>query len=183
MLRASYRRFAFYCVIAIALVVPVRLYVAQPFLVAGHSMEPTFAPGDYLVVDELSYRLHAPERGDVVVFGYPLDSDQILIKRIVGLPGETVQVSHGQVTVVGADQHTITVLDEPYRSDASGREGVSRTTLHDDEYYVLGDDRDVSSDSRMWGPVQRRFIIGRAYVRLLPLPRASVLPGAHAFSN
>ncbi len=176
-------RFVLYSVIALFLITPIRLYVAQPFLVSGRSMTPTFEPGDYLIVDELTYRSHDPERGDVIIFGYPLDPAQVLIKRIVALPGETVQIADGVVTVVGKDQRSIAVLDEPYRMDGPQRKEVSRTILHDDEYFVLGDDRDVSADSRVWGPLQRRLIIGRALVRVLPLMRMSFLPGAYHFER
>lgn len=178
----TYRRIALYILIALAIVTPIRLFVAQPFLVAGRSMTPTFEPGDYLVIDELSYRIGTPQRGDIIVFRYPLDPAQVFIKRIVGLPGETVQVGRGRVTVVSPDKTAIAVLDEPYRGDDSGRDRLSTTTLHDDEYFVLGDDRDASTDSRVWGPLQSRLIIGRTVARLWPLSRASVMPGAHEFA-
>jgi signal peptidase I len=183
MQRIGFGRLILYCVHALALITPIRIFIAQPFLVSGSSMTPTFEPGDYLIVDELTYRLRSPERGDVIIFGYPLDPAQILIKRIIALPGETVQISNGVVTVVGSDQRTIQVLDEPYRMNGPQRKEVSRTTLHDDEYFVLGDDRDVSADSRVWGPLQRRFIIGRALIRVLPLTRAALLPGAYHFDR
>jgi signal peptidase I len=183
MQRIGFGRLILYSVLAVVLITPIRLFVAQPFLVSGRSMTPTFEPGDYLIVDELTYRSRAPERGDVIIFGYPLDPAQVLIKRIIALPGESVQIANGVVTVVGPDQRTIQVLDEPYRMDGPQRKEVSRTTLHDDEYFVLGDDRDVSADSRVWGPLQRRFIIGRALIRVLPLTRAALLPGAYHFDR
>lgn len=171
------RRFLIYCVIAIILITPVRLFVAQPFMVAGDSMEPDFMPNDYLIVDELSYRLHEPERGDVIIFGYPLDPDQIFIKRIVGLPGETVRLHEGKVSVMRADGQTL-LLDEPYLYSQDSKSEDSTTFLHRDEYFVLGDNRAASADSRVWGPVTKHFIIGRAWMRLFPLTRASFLPGA-----
>lgn len=181
--RISLGRLVGYIVLAFLLSIPVRIYIAQPFLVSGRSMTPTFLPGDYLVIDELSYRLHAPERGDIIVFQYPLDPDQVFIKRIVALPGETVQISNGRVTVVGSDKRSITVLAEPYRAEGPQRKEVSTTTLHDDEYFVLGDDRDVSADSRVWGPLVEHFIIGKVSVRLWPLTRIAVLPGEYRFEN
>ncbi len=174
-------RYAGYALLALVIVTPLRLFVAQPFYVSGDSMEPDFAPADYLIVDELSYRLHDPERGDVIVFRYPLDPAKVFIKRIVGLPGETVQIADGKVTIVSADHAAITTLDDPFAATSSAP--AVTTTLHADEYYVLGDNRPASSDSRVWGPVARRLIIGRALARLFPLTRFAIMPGADALER
>ncbi len=139
-------------------------------------------PGDRLLVDRTAFAVRSPRRWEVAALRLPHEPSKIAVKRIVGLPGETVQVGRGRVTVVSPDKTAIAVLDEPYRGDDSGRDRLSTTTLHDDEYFVLGDDRDASTDSRVWGPLQSRLIIGRTVARLWPLSRASVMPGAHEFA-
>ncbi len=153
-------------VIAFVLVAGFRLFVFQPFLVRGASMEPNFHNWDYLIVDEISYRFRNPERGEVVVFKFPNDPSQRYIKRIVGLPGETVQVQDGHVTIFqGAEQ---VQLDEgSYLS--SDTSGASKTALGENEYFVMGDNRPYSSDSRSWGAVSENLIIGRVFMRVFPL--------------
>lgn len=136
-----------FTIIAILIVAPIRMFIAQPFIVNGKSMDPTFRSGDYLIVDEISYRFSDPQKDDVIVFRFPNNTSRFLIKRIVGLPGETIEV-----------------------------EGKTYT-LDDDEYFVLGDNRPVSSDSRAWGALNGEFIIGRAFLRLWPLNAISLLPG------
>lgn len=158
--------------IAAIVVVPIRYFVFQPFLVKGASMEPNFHDGDYLIIDELSYRLRNPERGEVIVFHYPFDPSQRFIKRVIGLPGETVAVKNGQVDITTGDGSTV-VLPEPYvqgiytsTGDAISNAGL---ILKSDEYFVLGDNRTHSFDSREWGMVNRKFIIGRTVLRAWPL--------------
>ncbi|MCX6789373.1 MAG: signal peptidase I [Candidatus Gribaldobacteria bacterium] len=158
--------------IAAIVVVPIRYFVFQPFLVKGASMEPNFHDGDYLIIDELSYRLRNPERGEVIVFHYPFDPSQRFIKRVIGLPGETVAVKNGQVDITATDGSTV-VLPELYvegiytsTGDAISNAGL---TLKSDEYFVLGDNRAHSFDSREWGVVNRKFIIGRTVLRAWPL--------------
>ena len=158
--------------IAAIVVVPIRYFVFQPFLVKGASMEPNFHDGDYLIIDELSYRLRNPERGEVVVFHYPFDPSQRFIKRVIGLPGETVAIKNGQVDITTEDGATV-VLPEPYVQGvftiAGNAAGGNSTTLKRDEYFVLGDNRAHSFDSREWGLVNRKFIIGRTVLRAWPL--------------
>ena len=158
--------------IAAIVVVPIRYFVFQPFLVKGASMEPNFRDGDYLIIDELSYRLRNPERGEVVVFHYPFDPSQRFIKRVIGLPGETVAIKNGQVDITTEDGATV-VLPEPYVQGvftiAGNAAGGNSTTLKSDEYFVLGDNRAHSFDSREWGLVNRKFIIGRTVLRAWPL--------------
>lgn len=170
-----------YTIIALAVVIPIRVFVAQPFIVSGDSMDPTFAPREYLVVDQLSYRFHEPQRGDVVIFRYPLDPSIFFIKRVVGLPGETLHIERGIVTIKGVSGEIR--LDEPYRSSESLNPTPIAITLANDEYYVLGDNRRESSDSREWGPLQRKFITGRAFARILPLSRAGIMPGHYEFDS
>jgi len=154
-------------VVALLIVIPIRYFIFQPFFVKGQSMEPNFENGDYLIIDELSYRFNEPQRGEVVVFRYPNDPVQRYIKRIVGLPKETVEIKDGKVAVF--NQEGSKVLEESeYLVPASYTAGDSKTVLHDDEYYVLGDNRSVSSDSRRWGPLKKDYIIGKVVLRAWP---------------
>ena len=163
-----------FAIIALAIVLPFRYFIAQPFIVSGESMVPTFANGEYLIVDELTYRfVHNPERGDVVIFKYPYDQSKYFIKRIIGLPGETVMFRAGQVSVKNASSTVI--VQEPYISTATGDEFV--VNLKNNQYFVMGDNRSESSDSRIWGPLDKKFITGRALVRLLPFNKISLFPG------
>ena len=154
--------------IALAIVLPIRYFLFQPFIVKGESMSPTFESGDYLIVDEISYRFGEPQRGDVVVFKYPKDTTQRFIKRVIGLPGETVVVQNGEVKVVTVNGENIT-LDENYLPSDLKTYGDTNTTLKTNEYFVLGDNRTYSYDSRSWGVVSESYIIGRAFLRLYPV--------------
>jgi signal peptidase I len=164
-----------FLVLAVIIVLPIRLFVAQPFVVEGESMHPTFESADYLIVDELTYHFRAPQRGDVIIFRYPGDPSIFYIKRIIGLPGETVHINHGIVTVAKTNGTNVT-LNEPYvvAEDATYTQD---TALASDQYFVMGDNRPQSSDSRVWGPLPRQNIVGRAFVRLLPTSSIGILPG------
>jgi signal peptidase I len=158
-------------VIALLIVVPIRYYVFQPFIVKGQSMEPNFENGDYLIVDELSYHLRAPQRGEVIVFKYPLDPSQRYIKRIIGLPGETVEIKDGKIDIY-RENSEVKILDElTYLPSFTQTEGNIRITLNRNEYFVLGDNRlGMSSyDSRRWGSLPRENIIGRVVIRAWPV--------------
>lgn len=168
-----------FVVVAAVIVLPVRLFVAQPFIVSGESMSPTFENGEYLIVDELTYRLSPPKRGDVVIFRYPRNPKEFFIKRIIGLPGETVQVQGGQVMVTETSGTTIT-LDEPYVKNL-GNGPDATYPVDPGSYFVMGDNRPESSDSRIWGLMPRQNLIGRAFIRLLPIGQASILPGKAAY--
>jgi signal peptidase I len=165
-----------FIVLAVVIVVPVRYFIAQPFVVEGESMHPTFESGDYLIVDELSYHLGGPTRGDVVVFRYPGDPSVFYIKRIIGLPGETVHINRGVTSISRTDGSTI-ILDESYVVTEDATYSLD-TTLGTDQYFVMGDNRPRSSDSRVWGPLPKEDLIGRAYIRLLPFNQIGILPGA-----
>jgi signal peptidase I len=168
-------------ILAMLIVVPIRVLIAQPFVVEGLSMFPTFHDKDYLIVDELTYRLEDPARGDVVIFRYPGNPSIFYIKRVIGLPGESVAIDHGIVTVTRADKTKLT-LDEPYvvAEDATY---TLNTTLGSDQYFVMGDNRPKSSDSRVWGPLPKEDIIGRAYLRVYPFTMFGVLPGSIPLSQ
>ncbi|MBI4132727.1 MAG: signal peptidase I [Candidatus Sungbacteria bacterium] len=161
--------------IAAAIALPVRYFVAQPFIVRGASMEPNFYDREYLVVDELSYFFRTPERGEVVVFRYPLNPREYFIKRIVGLPGETVEIRDGAVFVANAAHPDGVRIEESYLPSDLERQGNARFTLGPNEYVVLGDNRPFSSDSRNWGAMDRKFITGRVVFRAWPIARAGVL--------
>lgn len=159
----------------VVIVIPIRVFIASPFVVDGESMHPTFENLDYLIIDEVVYRFSAPARGDVIVFRYPKDPSVFYIKRIIGLPGETVSITKGAVTVTTTNNETLT-LNEPYvvNEDATYTKKVA---LKEGEYFVMGDNRPNSSDSRVWGPLPAKDIIGRVDVRLLPFGDAGLLPG------
>lgn len=164
-----------FALIAAVIVLPLRLFIAKPFIVSGASMEPTFDTGQYLIVDELSYRFIEPERGDVVIFRYPRDPSQYFIKRVIGLPGETVRIERGEVSVTDAAGEEL-ALDESYITHR-GNGADMNVTLGDGEYFVMGDNRPESSDSRIWGVLPRENIVGRAFARLLPLQQIGIFPG------
>ena len=146
--------------ISVVTVFIIRNFLAQPFLVSGASMEPNFSHGNYLIIDEVTYRFREPERGEVIVFRYPKDRSVYFIKRIIGLPGERVVVKNSAVNVY---QNGEKVLTE------SGTSGSTEITLGENKYFVLGDNRYNSFDSRNWGPVEKKDIIGIARLRVLPL--------------
>jgi signal peptidase I len=169
-------RFVF---IAVFIVLPIRIFVAQPFIVSGASMDPTFENGEYLIVDELSYRFEDPQRGDVVIFKYPLDTSKYFIKRIIGLPKEHLTIAGNTIVVQNNENPNGLSLDEKFLSHQTF--GNVDIVLGDDEYFVMGDNRPASSDSRIWGPLKKEFIVGRALVRLLPVTRINLFPGSHAY--
>ena len=160
-------------IISILIVIPVRAYVAQPFIVDGASMEPTFRGGDYLIIDELSFQFRAPERGEVIVFRAPPHPSQFYIKRIIGLPGETVEIRDSIVYVTTVTEQTMT-LDEAYLPVSLATEPNMKKVLSSDKYFVMGDNRPHSSDSRLWGVLPKENITGRAFVRLWPINNISM---------
>lgn len=163
--------------IAAVIVFPIRYFIAQPFIVRGASMEPNFHDREYLVIDEVSYYFRPPHRGEAVIFRYPRDTTQFFIKRIIGLPGEYVEVKEGKVTIAERSGSSGVTLDEPYL-DPPERPTYPdvRVTLDGAHYFVLGDNRDFSSDSRVWGALDRKFLVGRALFRVWPLGKFGFLP-------
>ncbi|MFM2339632.1 MAG: hypothetical protein RLZZ360_268 [Candidatus Parcubacteria bacterium] len=165
-----------FTLIALVIVIPIRLFVAQPFIVSGASMDDTFESGQYLIVDQVSYKLHEPKRGDVIIFRYPKDPSKFFIKRVIGLPGDTVTIESSTVTIKNEANPEGFTLDEPYIKSMRNRSDMTET-LGEREYFVMGDNRDQSSDSRVWGVLQEERIIGRAFVRLFPPNTFDYLPG------
>ena len=169
-----------FILIAIAIVLPVRILIAQPFIVSGSSMFPTFEDKQYLIVDQISYRFEDPKRGDVIIFRFPLDPSKFFIKRVIGLPNEKVIIKSGAVSVIGTDGKSVQ-LDEPYLEGNHGGQDNFSAELKDDEYFVMGDNRAASSDSRSWGVLPRKNVIGKAFLRLLPANTAGVNPGEYRY--
>ncbi len=165
-----------FSIIAILIVVPVRMFIAQPFIVSGASMEETFQSGEYLIVDQVTYYFNDPKRGEVVVFRYPRDPSKFFIKRIIGVPGDTITIEDGQVTIFNSENPDGVVLSEPYAKETP-LQPEANEVLGDREYFVMGDNRGESSDSRHWGVLQEERIIGRAWVRLFPPQVVDYLPG------
>ncbi|TSC56644.1 MAG: signal peptidase I [Parcubacteria group bacterium Gr01-1014_18] len=155
--------------ISLLIIVPVRYFLIQPFYVKGASMEPNFFDNEYLVVDEISYRFSEPQRGDIVVLKYPRDIRQYFIKRIIGLPGERVRVADGFVYINGLQLGESAYLD---KSVLTHKEDI--WVLKDDEYFVLGDNRIASLDSRDFGPIRRSHIVGKTWIRGWPLHKLTV---------
>lgn len=162
----DWKELAKLAVISLIIVIPFRLYVAQPFVVEGASMYPTFKNGHYLIVDEVTYHFKNPARGSVLVFKYPKDPSKSFIKRVIGLPGETVTIKNGTVTITSNEYPKGLTLDEPY-IELSKADNLSYT-LAEGEYFVMGDNRAQSADSRLWGPVPEEDIIGRPLIRVVP---------------
>ena len=133
--RLAFYEFAKLGLSALIIATLIRIFIAEPFIVSGPSMMPAYNAGDYLIIDRISYRYEKPVRGETIVFQYPLDPSIYYIKRIAGLPGET----------------------------------IDGTVLAPDEYFMLGDNAHASSDSREWGPLQKKFIIGRVFMRAWPM--------------
>jgi len=166
-----------FSLIALIIVLPIRLFVAQPFIVSGASMEDTFETGEYLIVDQLTYHFEEPSRGDVIVFRYPKDPSKFFIKRIIGLPGDTLEIRDSDVIITNEAHPEGVKLDETYIEDM--RPSNLTETLGEGEYFVMGDNRNASSDSRAWGVLQRENIVGRAFLRLFPLNTIAAFPGAY----
>jgi signal peptidase I len=173
-----------FAIIVLIVAIGLRVFVAQPFIVSGASMIPTFTDRNYLIVDELTYRFKEPARGDVIVFHPPGQERGVYyIKRIIGLPKETIKISNGKVTIVNSEHPDGLTLNEPYLENLSYETTTDRT-LGDNEYFVMGDNRPASSDSRSWGTLPKQNIVGRAFLRLMPLKNISVLPGTyHSYEN
>lgn len=171
----SFWEFVRYAIIAFLIVIPFRVFVAQPYVVSGSSMDPTFKDGDYLVVDQLSKRFDELERGSVVIIRYPKDPSKFFIKRLIGFPGETVSIQDGKVSIYNEENKETIELKEPYVVYKKS-ENFSQK-LGEGDYFVMGDNRAGSSDSRVWGAVPKKYIIGTPVLRLFPIDSAEIKPG------
>ena len=163
--------------ISLAIILPVRYFLIQPFYVKGASMEPNFYDHEYLIIDEITYRLAEPKRGDIIVFRYPKNPSQFFIKRVIGLPGERVKIEDNGV-YISQDDSAWQLLTENYLADDAKTEvplrGYGDIQLRSDEYFLLGDNRNQSLDSRVFGPVTRDAVVGRTWLRGWPFNRLTV---------
>lgn len=181
---ASSRSIFGYTVIALGLALFIRFFIAAPYIVEGSSMEPTFWGWDYLIIDKVVYDIKKPARGEVIVFTLPQDASRSLIKRVIGLPGETVRISGSKVTIVNDKHPGGFTLAEPYIDPKNASEGESvERTLGPDEYFVMGDNRHVSSDSRIWGNLPAKDISGRVDARLFPFNTVGIVPGKFTYAQ
>ncbi len=172
-------------VISLVIIIPVRQFLIQPFYVKGASMEPNFHDHEYLIIDELSYNLGAPKRGDIVVFRYPKDPQEFFIKRVIGLPGETVRIADGNVYIINSVNPQGVLLEEPYLPAGLKTYGYSddeTTELKSSEYFVLGDNRGSSKDSRSFGPVNESFLVGRVLLRGFPFDKIKLFNRGEAYN-
>lgn len=159
-------------VVSLAIILPVRYFLIQPFYVKGASMEPTFYDHEYLIIDEISYRFNQPQRGDIVVFRYKKDPGQYFIKRIIGLPGEKVEIKDSQIFIYNEKNSLGRLIDESVYLEASVKTTPDSTTIiGEDEFFVLGDNREYSLDSRRFGIVKKSAIIGKTWFRGWPFDR------------
>jgi len=182
-------------ILSLIVVLPIRYFIAQPFLVSGASMDNTFHNGNYLIIDEISYRFESPKRGEVIIFKVPpaglalqhVDQNKTVfyIKRIIGLPGETVEINGDTVKIYESATSSGAILSEPYiHIDKSIQSNFSnikeKVTLGAGEYFVMGDNRHNSSDSRLWGVLNRDNIRGRVLLRLFPINQISLFTGDYS---
>jgi signal peptidase I len=170
-------------IIVSVLAIIIRTFAVQPFVVEGSSMYPRFETNDFLIVDKISYHIHTPNRGDIIVFKYPYDLQTNYVKRVIGLPGETVKIVDGKVEIVNKTHPNGVFLGEPYLSDGNVTtlpvsSATNEFVVPADKYFVLGDNRRASSDSREWGFLPKEDIIGRVFLEAYPFNKASIV--AHA---
>lgn len=158
-------------IISLAIIIPVRYFLIQPFYVKGASMEPSFYDHEYLIIDEISYRFNQPQRGDVVVFRFPLNPKEYFIKRIIALPNEHLEIEDGRVFIYNDFFPNGIELFEDYLFEDIITSGNYSVDLKADEYFVLGDNRIQSLDSRRFGVLLNNYIIGKAWLRGWPLNR------------
>lgn len=151
----------------------VRYFIFKPFYVEGQSMDPTFLEKEYLIIDEVTYRFKEPERGEVIVFKAPVTHNDYYLKRIIGLPGERVRIEDNKVIIYNNDNSQGVVIAEDYIAQ-DDTPGITTVTLEPDEYFVMGDNRNASFDSRRFGPIKRTDIVGRTWLRGWPLNRITL---------
>ncbi len=167
---------------AIGLAALIQAFIIRPFIVSGMSMDPNIQNKDYLMIDEVTYRIHPPERGDVIVFKSPPEPTKYYVKRVIGLPGEIVNIHDGVITIVNAAHPDGFILDEPYITHTQ-KDDLTGKTIPEGKYFVMGDNRSGSYDSREWGLLPKENIRGRALLRLLPLTNISYLPAHETYDT
>lgn len=155
--------------ISLVIIIPIRYFIIQPFYVRGSSMEPNFFDYEYLIIDEINYRFNEPERGQVVVLHDPRHTSEFFIKRIIGLPGDTVSMRNGKVYVNDQKLDESWYLAEDVYTDYAPNQ--DEFIVPDNQYFVMGDNRQASYDSRRFGPVDRSEFIGRVWIRAWPVDR------------
>ncbi|HVU75420.1 MAG TPA: signal peptidase I [Candidatus Paceibacterota bacterium] len=181
---SSFTSMVLYVVGAIVLAVAIRHFIATPYIVIGSSMEPTFYDYHYLIIDRVTYDFENPKRGDVIVLDLPQNTSRALIKRVIGLPGETVVLAGNTVTIKNSEHPDGFTLSEPYLDPADLGGATDMTvTLGPDQFFVLGDNRKVSADSRLWGTLPREDIVGRVLVRLYPFNKLGLFPGEERYAQ
>lgn len=174
--KSSIWEFLRFAILVIAVVFGIRYFVMQPFKVAGTSMVPTFQDKNYLIIDELTYHFKSPARGDVIVFHPPVDPKSYYIKRIIGIPGDTVTSVNSVITITNTEHPEGEILTEPYiTTDAPG--DTFSIKVPEGQYFTMGDNRPASFDSRRWGLLEKNKITGRVLLRLFPLNEIGVFPG------
>lgn len=167
--KSALREFVETLLLTLLIYVLVRSFLFENYRVVGRSMDPTLENDQYLAVNKLGYRLHEPQRGDIVVFHDPRNDDRKLIKRVIGLPGEVLEIDNGQVFIDSR------LLDEPY-IQTSARYSYPVTSIPDGHYFVLGDNRNNSSDSHNWGTLSGTNIVGKAWVSYWPPRLWGIIP-------
>jgi len=163
-------------VLALAIFLVVYLFLFQPHQVSGQSMMPNFQDGEYLLTDKVTYRFKLPQRGDVIVFNAPPHRQDEYIKRIIGLPGETVSIQNRHLYINRRPLNETYIPTQLSTPTGNFLPEGSSYTLKSDEYFVVGDNRLNSSDSRIWGPIKRSDIVGKAWLIYWPLPQAGLVP-------
>ncbi len=166
-------------VLAVAIFLITYLLILQPHKIKGISMEPNFPNGEYLLTDKVSYRFGEPKRGDIIVFKAPSQPDEEFIKRIIGLPGEKISIKNGRIYINGILLEEKYLASDIYTSAGSFLTENNSVTISANEYFVLGDNRDHSSDSRAWGFVPKKSIVGRAWLVYWPPKSAGVVRRPH----
>ncbi|MBD3238367.1 MAG: signal peptidase I [Candidatus Moranbacteria bacterium] len=165
---------------ALIIVIPIKYFLIQPFIVKGASMEPNFHEGEYLIINEIGWKFKGIKRGEVLVFKNPGNKKDYFIKRVVGLPNEKVEIKGGRITIFNQEHPQGMVLDESeYLPEGRVTSGMIVVELTDDEFFVLGDNRSASSDSRYWGPLPEKLVVGKAWVRAFPFGKFTVFSSEH----
>lgn len=174
-LKSNVAEFIEFIAIIAAILIVIRFLVAEPHRVSGNSMVPNFHDGDYIITNKLLMKISEPKRGEVIILQNPRNADQVFIKRVVGLPGDRIKIADGVVLINNQ------VLDEPYLPQGTVTLGEQFLTdgeeiiVPDGQYFVIGDNRGGSSDSREWGTVSGNLIVGQAFLRYWPINKVGII--------